>query len=183
MKKALLLTAVMIFGATAAFGQAGTVGLYSDPVGSDCHLPDLTAGLNPYFAVHTNTAGATAVQFSAPMPGCYTAGLWLSDTPVYGVTLGNSQIGVAIGYGICVPGPNHVLTINIFGQGLGGTCCAWSVVPDPNVPSGQIEVVDCAAQLLFGAGFTSYVNGNDTCPCTVATEESTWGQVKSIYSE
>jgi len=183
MKKTLLLSLAMICVASMAFGQAGTVGIYADPVGANCHLPDVVAGLNVYNVVHTNTAGASAVQFSAPLPGCYVAGLWLSDAPFYGVTLGNSQVGVAIGYGACVGAPNIVLLINIFGQGLTGPCCAWTVVPDPNVPSGQIEVVDCGNNLIFGNGFTSYVNGNSNdCPCTVATEESTWGQVKSLYS-
>ena len=60
MKKVLLLTAVMVFGATAAFGQAGTIGIYADPTGADCHLPDAAPGLAPYNVVHTNTAGATA---------------------------------------------------------------------------------------------------------------------------
>jgi hypothetical protein len=183
MKKALLLTVAIMCAATVAFGQAGTIGLYADAAGADCHIPDTVAGLYTVYAVHTNTAGATASQWAAPLPSCYL-GIWLSDTPVYAVTIGNSQSGVAIGYGVCLAGPIHVLSISLFNQALTGSCCAWTVIPDPNVPSGQIEVVDCVNALLYGTGFTSYINGNiNDCPCTVGTEETTWGAVKSIYSE
>jgi len=181
MKKALLLTLVLVCSATVAFGQAGTIGLYADPAGADCHIPDVVAGLGTVYVVHTNTAGATASQFAAPLPSCYI-GVYLSDTAIFPVTIGSSQTGVAIGYGACYGSPIDILHISLFNQALTGPCCAWSVVPDPNVVSGQIEVVDCVNALLFGNGFTSYINGNDNCPCTVATEETTWGAVKSIYS-
>lgn len=182
MKKALLLTVVMIFGATAAFGQAGTIGVYADAAGADCHLPDAVPGLTPWNVVHTNTAGATASQFAVLLGSCNLA-TYLSDTAIYAVTIGSSQTGVAIGYGACIGSPNLVLIVNMFTSGVTPPCCPVEVVPDPNSASGQIEVVDCLNNLLFGSGFTSYINGSDNCPCTVGTEESTWGAVKSIYAE
>jgi hypothetical protein len=182
MKKALLLSGLMIFAATAAFGQAGTIGVYADLTGANCHVADAIPGLTGWNVVHTNTAGATASQFMIPLPSCNLA-TFLSDTPVFAVTIGASQTGVAIGYGACLAAPIHILTMNMFTSGITGPCCAITVIPDPNVPSGQIEVVDCGNNLIFGSGFTSYINGNSTCPCTVATEESTWGQVKSLYAE
>ena len=77
-------------------------------------------------------------------------GLYLSDTAVFPVTIGSSQTGVAIGYGACLAAPIHILSINVFCQGLTPPCCYYSVLPDPQTLSGQIEVVDCANNLLVG---------------------------------
>jgi len=183
MKKALLLSLAIVCIASMAFAQGGTLGVYADPQGNNCYPQDIVAGLCTYYVVHTNIAGATASQFRAAQPACMLA-VYLSDTAVYPVTIGNSQAGVAVGYGACLLSPIDVLHINYFCQALTPPCCAYPVTPDPNVVSGKIEVVDCVNALLFGTGGTTYVNGNDVdCPCTVATEETTWGAVKSIYAE
>jgi hypothetical protein len=134
-----------------------------------------------YFIVHVWTPGATASQFSAPMPPCMGA-IWLSDTAVYPVTIGNSQTGVAIGYGACIPGPNHILSINYFCQGLAGPCCYYYVQEDPNVPSGEIEIVDCTSALwLQTARDCGIINAGPLCNCNIATDPATWGKVKALY--
>ncbi|MFQ5510369.1 MAG: hypothetical protein ACE5EO_00840 [Candidatus Krumholzibacteriia bacterium] len=185
MKKVILLTTVMLFGASLAFGQAGVIGTYGDPGAADCNVVDAAPGLLSIFVVHTLSPGASASQFRAQTPLCMstTGAVYLSDTAVYAVTVGNSQTGVAIGYGTCVASPNHVLTINYFASGSTPLCCAFVVDADPNVPSGEVEVVDCANNLLIGAGRTNTVNGTpQNCDCNlIPVEESTWGQVKSLY--
>ena len=180
MKKALLLTLVLMLSASMAFAQAGSVGLFADMGGTDCNLPDVAPGLTPYYAVHVYHAGATACQFAAPMPACMTA-TYLSDTAVFGVTIGNSQTGVAIGYGTCQGAPTYVLAINYFTSGTTPPCCLYPVVPDPNVASGKVEVVDCTNALLFGTGGAGIVNSTPNCDCNVPVEDSTWGQVKALY--
>jgi hypothetical protein len=143
-------------------------------------------GLTTYWVVHQLTPGASAAQFSAPVPGCLLA-TYLSDQPVYPVTLGNSQIGVAIGYGVCFPSPNAILGIQFFTMGATFPCCPYPVLPDPNAVSGSIEVVDCLNNLITGVpSGTGMVNGNpNDCLCdgVIAVEESTWGKVKALYSE
>jgi hypothetical protein len=55
------------------------------------------------------------------------------------------------------------------------------VLPDP--ATGLIEMVDCTATKLPASGLTNTVNSDATCDCnTIPTEESTWGAVKSLYS-
>jgi hypothetical protein len=176
----LIIAATLVFGTSLAFAQAGTIGIYGDPGGTLCELEDATPGLCSYYVVHVLTPGATAAQFSAPAPACF-AGPYLSDTAVFPVTIGSSQTGVAIGYGTCVVGPAHILTINYFCQGLTGNCCEYAILADPNVPSGEIEVVDCTSGLLFANGGHAVVNADGTCDCTNASEESTWGKVKSLF--
>ncbi|MEJ2722725.1 MAG: hypothetical protein P8181_16545 [bacterium] len=179
----LLGIAVVALGAGAAAAQqGGSIGIFADTQGNDCDIFDNAVGLRTYYVCHVYTAGATASQFSAPKPSCMLAS-WLSDTAVFPVTIGNSQSGVAIGYGSCQVGPIHILSINFFCQGLTPLCCYYPVLPDPSNVSGNIEVVDCDNNLLMGTGFISVVNPDQSCCChCTPADESTWGKVKSLYS-
>ena len=180
MKRLLLLGSCLLMVATSAFAQGGRITLSSDTNGAYCGIDDVP-GLLPVYVVHQLIAGATASQFAAPTPGCFAAP-YLSDTALYPVTIGNSQTGVSIGYGACVAGPIHVLTMNFFGQGLTGSCCFYNVVADPAASSGQIEVVDCGGSLVLANGGFGIINAGPQCEClTPATEASTWGKVKETY--
>ena len=180
MKKALLLTAVMLLGASVAFGQAGYIGLFADQAGTDCFLPDLVPGLTPYYAVHM-AAVVTGSQWAAPVPTCYLS-TYLNDTNVFPVTVGNSQAGVSIGYGACLTSPIHCLTLNAYTVGVTPACCQWDVGPDPNV--GGVFAVTCDFVTVPASGAMAMVNGNTVdCPCSNPTEETTWGKVKSLYVE
>ena len=177
----LLVVCAFLCVAVSAHAQGGWIALFSDANGLDCDLHDNTPGLCTYYVLHIGTPGATASQFAAPRPSCHM-GAYLSDTAVFPVTIGNSQTGVAIGYGACFASPIHILSISFFCQGLTPECCFYDVVPDPNVPSGQIEVVDCNENLSYGLGGTSPVNPNEWCCCMCTpVEDSTWGRVKSLY--
>jgi hypothetical protein len=183
MKIVMLFLLIVALGAGAALAQPGVIGLFSDPQGIDCDLFDTLPGLCTYYVFHHSTPGATASQFSAPLPACMLV-THLSDTAVFPVTIGNSQFGVAIGYGTCLTAPIHILSINVFCQGLTPACCYYSVLPDPAVMSGQIEVVDCSNNLLHGMGYRASVNPDQSCCCNCTpVEESTWGKVKSLYSK
>jgi hypothetical protein len=97
------------------------------------------------------------------------------------VAIGGSQTGIAIAYGACLAAPIHVLTIQYFASGITPPCCYYPVVPDPNLPSGQIEVVDCAETIVFATGGVGIINPDATCDCDVPTQDTTWGKVKSIF--
>jgi hypothetical protein len=174
--------AALLTLAHAAFGQAGTIALASDPEGTDCNLNDKSPGMCSFYVVHVGTPGAQASQFSAPAPACF-AGSWLSDTAVFGVTVGDSQNGISIGYGACMPGPIHVLTINFFCQGMSQDCCYYMVKPHPDETSGVVGVVDCMDNLITGKGGFGIVNSTEQCECGPPTRDSTWGRVKSIFDE
>ncbi|UCG51583.1 MAG: hypothetical protein JSW58_15575 [Candidatus Latescibacterota bacterium] len=163
---AAFLSLVLVFSCPGvSIAQAPTVAVYSDISGTDCNIPDTTPGLlNAYVVVTNSAAGLTAVQFAAPVPPCFT-GYYLADGAVFPVTVGNSQTGVSIGFGSCQVTPLHVLTIQLFVQGTTPPCCEYPVVPDPNAPSGEIELVDCDQNLLYGGGGISVINGDPSCPC------------------
>ncbi len=182
MKKALLLSFALMLVAGVAFGQAGSIGIFADPVGANCNLIEAPPlGLKMYYVVHVYCPGATASQYRAKVPLCMTAAIWLSDTNMFPVAVGNSQIGFSTGYGACKVSPIHTQIINVFGQGLTGPCCRWFVDADPLLPSGQIEVSDCGFNVIYATGGQGIVNPNGTCQCNVPTEDTTWGQVKALY--
>jgi hypothetical protein len=118
----------------------------------------------PIYVIVLNTPGVTAVSFAAPMPACIAGAVYLSDTSVFPIVVGDSQTGVHIGFGVCVTSPIHVLTINLFAAGLTDSCCPYPPLPHPNAPSGEIEFVDCNANLITGRGVPSYV-----------TKDGLWG--------
>jgi hypothetical protein len=179
MKKALLLAMALMLGASVAFAQGGTIGLYKDMAGTDCWLNDTTPGLTAYYVVHLNTTAATAAEFSAPKPTCMMA-TYLSDASVFPVTVGTSQTGVSIGYGACKAAPIHILTLNFFTMGATQPCCLFPVRPHP--VNGGPWMVDCASTQLPAAARIAVVNGNQTCTCAIVpVDESTWGGVKALY--
>ncbi len=163
--------------------QGGLVGVFADASGVNCNIVDVTPGLLEVYVVHMNTSGAMASQFAAPKPSCMTGVSWLSDVMVFPVTIGNSQTGASVAYGVCLASPIHVLTIQFFSSGLSETCCMYQVVAAPGATSGEIEVVDCTTNLLFGSGLVSGVNPDASCVCgAVRVEKSTWGKVKALYA-
>jgi DNA-binding beta-propeller fold protein YncE len=160
--------AAVLFPSEPALGQAGDIGVYADAGGTSCNILDIT--VTQFQVVHKNTPGATAVQFSAPLPAAYTGagGIYLGDAWNFGVFLGDSQTGVAVAYdGNCLSGPIHIGTIIGFSNGLTPACTSYPVLPHPLAPSGQIEVADCSpiALTLVGQGSTATINGNAGCPC------------------
>jgi hypothetical protein len=188
-RKVLLVTVVLTFfwaAQTVAnpslITPSGAIDLYSDMAGMQELVYDIVPGLMLIYVVHmwSPLGGAAACQFSAPKPACFT-GVYLSDTNVFPVTVGNSQTGVSIGYGSCRQYPIHVLTMAYFGLGT-TSCCYYPILPDPNEPSGRVVAVDCSQQMVAvtaGATVVNFVYGCYTIP----VEETSWGRVKSLYVE
>ena len=186
MKKNVLLASLILLSAHTAGAQqaAGVISIYMDVQGSDCGLVAGGVPTNTWNLVHVLTTGATAIQFQATMPACATGIMFLSDQAQFPVTVGDSQTGVAIGYGVCLTGPIHVLSIVSFGS-TANTCCNYPITGDPDTPSGTVEVVDCAGNLLTNVpSQAGMINSTAGCLCgNPPVEASTWGRVKSLYSD
>ena len=170
--------------AGVAFGQGGTIGLYSDPAGTSCQAVDDGVGILKAYVIHSGSAGASACSFSAPLPSCMIGAAWGGDERRLPVTLGDSQKGVAVGYGTCREGPVHVLTINVVTSGKTTQCCPFRVLPQPLVESGKIEGVICHRDVVYPTGGVLTINGDAFCACTGNTapvEPASWGRVKALY--
>jgi hypothetical protein len=180
MKRVVFLTVAALMAASMVFAQGGSIGMFADAAGTNCNLPDAVPGLTVYYVVHVNTPGATACEFFAPKPTCVLA-TYLSDASVFPVTVGTSQTGVSIGYGMCLAGPINVLKLNFFTMGTTGPCCYFPILPHP--VNGGPWMVDCANTQRPATGGKGIVHAMPTCQCNVPAEDTTWGQVKSLYSE
>ncbi|MFQ5512178.1 MAG: hypothetical protein ACE5EO_10045 [Candidatus Krumholzibacteriia bacterium] len=186
------LVVVILLGSGTASAQSGHIGIFDDPGGAGCAITDVSGPLTIYHVVHVLTPAATRARFSAPLPSCH-AGTYVGDVPSFPATFGNSQTGIEILYPQCMTGPVHLLEIWVMTAGTtptGCTCC-WATLPDPNAPSGRIEVFDCSSKVFRIDPFGAYVNpdigcgSTPFCDCfaTVPTESSTWGRVKALYLE
>ena len=181
----LLSMLLVLAGATICAGD--TLGVYADNGGTSCNIVDYFAGIRPVYVVHTSYGGATASQFVAPRPACWTGAVWIGDSTPYcaGVGCGDSQTGITLVYGACKIGAIHVLTISYFVQGSSQSCCLYPLLPHPGSSGGQVEVADCDFNAGVAIGLVATVNADATCPCgyPVPVEETTWGRVKSLYGE
>lgn len=180
MAKAVTIAFLAVLVASSAFGQAGTIGIFADPNGTNPNLVDNGPGIYSVYVVHVDVSGSEGCQFSAPLPACYP-GSFLSDGNVHDVVLGNSQDGVSVAYGQCLSGPIHVLTINVFNQGLTQQCCRWWVRPHPDNVNQQIEATNCSRDFIYPLGAPGTFNAD--AGCGDPYEESTWGRVKKLYDE
>jgi hypothetical protein len=183
MRKLLLLSLVILCVSSFAFAQPpGSIGLFADPGATTCDVYDVP-GLLLIYVVHVYTPGATGAQFRVVC--AWGANLtYLSDavTPPY-ISIGNSQTGIAIAYGMCVPSPNMILTLQFFAQGLSGPCSYCQVMEDPTANPPGIYVTDCASppNLLTATGGDVVINPEPGCYCNIPIEETSWGQIKSLY--
>jgi hypothetical protein len=185
MKRGLLLTVSLLAIAGIAFAQPGSVGIFADAGGATCDLSDATPGLYSVYVVHVNSPAATASQFSV----AWDAGMnmtYLSEavTPPY-IGIGNAQAGIAIAYGSCISlAANMILTFSFFAQATSANDVFFHVLPDVSTtpPKTHVLVTDCASPpLLLNATGGEAILNNTGDPCDVPIEETSWGQIKSLY--
>ena len=187
MKKLLTLAMAILCSASLALAWGGHIAVKADLQTPCAYVftppPGVVMSL---YLVHESHTGATAVNFSALRPACFS-GLWLSDTRVFPNTVGNSQTGVIVNYGSCLQAPTHVLTMNFIVFGPTPPCCYYPVQPDPMNPSGHIESVDCASQVWEAGDIPAIINPTPNCwdgICVpIPVEDTTWGRVKAMFVE
>jgi hypothetical protein len=181
MKRGAVLSFCILLSAGLAYGQAGFIGLFTDFSYTDCSVVD-TPGEVYIYAVHKASTGATASQFRIAVDAGMTC------TPVsvihnFPTTLGDPATGISISYGACYPSDILLFTWVFSCSGTSLPCSKLDVVPDPAVLTGTIEVFDCNHFKLVGGGGVMYVNPDGSCDCgeIVPVEETSWGQIKSLY--
>lgn len=187
MKRFMLLSIGLLLVSSLAFAQTGSIGLFSDVMGTNCDVYDSAPGLVLVYVVHVYTPGATASQFIvADMWGNTMTYLSEAVTAPYikiGTCAGPAATGCAIAYGGCVGSPNMILTLQYFASGTTPTCSYLQVMADPSATPPGIYVTDCAdpPNLLTATGGDVVLNPDATCMCDIPVEETSWGQIKSLY--
>lgn len=168
----LLVFCVLILLPTATAGYT-IIRTFADKDGTVPFIED-TGGMISIYVVVNSFTPLMAVEFAAPVPGCFAGASWVSDTEVIGVAIGDSQNGVSIGFGQCLSAPIHVLTVNIMTQGQTETCCLYPVVEHPY--TGDVAAVDCSPAVIVAQGAGGVVSSRllwvgDPSPPDNATEQ------------
>lgn len=126
--------------------DAGSIGVYADSEGNDRNLPD-TGGTVMFYVVHKVAEGATASAFRVQLPTGWTL---LGSEPQFPVTLGTVTDGLSIGYGECLTGSIHLMTLTLRSPGNSAPGTTFKVAPHTGLPE-SIQVVDCDNDLLKDA--------------------------------
>jgi len=177
---ALIVLVVLALAAPALAQQVGTLGIFSDDQGNSCDLTDAGGGsLVTTYVVHKIGPGdgTTGVRFRIEPPAGATwsyAAFSTTFTPV-----GQANVDLAIGYGGC-----QTLTFSV-GSALwvslvAAPACSWVTIKEGL--TGVVLATDCAFQeWTMPTPGQAIANPNVTCPCDIAVQSSTWGQVKALY--
>jgi hypothetical protein len=165
MKKVLLLMVAVLMISSVA--MADHLGVYADCSGASCSLaPGFTSTAA---VVHKFTLGATGVRFKVTLPA--GSSFFSFSTPY--TPVGSMTSDLSVGYGQCLVGT--ICVGNIVAILNPGTI---NVLPADTFPN--ILYTDCVFAEKSATGGDAYVGGTGDCH-EVATEQSTWGQVKALY--
>lgn len=140
-----LILGTLITLATALPARAILVGVYRDPIASDCMIqaPPLGGVTHAYVLVRFNV-GITGTQFKIDLPPCspYTLLSWTIPPGI--ISLGNPVTGIQISPGGCMVGDFVALDLLLQRTGDATGCCPLRLLPHPESVTGEVEIVDCA---------------------------------------
>lgn len=181
-----LLLAILGTALVATAAGAGTIGVYVDPAGTDCHLPvGGIIGPMEVYVVYSGDPGVNALEFAAPKPDCASSLVFLADAygGIYVFDPGNSQTGILLSHFDCAPRPFVVMSILYMVTVSTTPCCAYPVVA--HTQTGNLLGYDCNGAPIAVDTHLAYFNGDGNCPCggPVPVEKTTWGKIKSLYQE
>lgn len=173
MKKVLLLMVAVLMISSVSMA-AEHIGVYTDASGSSCNLGNI-AGQFSFGGAHivqTTTTGATGSRFKVTFPVGTT---FVGFTTAY-VPVGTLNTDISLGYGTCLFGTFELGTINAIYTAGTGKLEKADLQP-------KIIYTDCNFGEYEATGGYFYIS---TTPglCedpALATEPSTWGQVKALY--
>ncbi len=178
--------------------RADQIVVSTDPWANDCEMNNTGGpGLRTVYVHHLFTVGSLGTRFRASLDAGVTMN-YISETHPFPMTVGNTQDGLSVCYGACLPptssGPVAVITYMYLGQTAG--CPYLRVVPHPDAET--VEVIECDGTPFFsyvkplsippagascGCGSQYYILGVphpfDCAPLPV--ESKTWGAIKALY--
>lgn len=182
MKRFALLVGILMALASPVFAinGVGDIGLYADDLGNSCEIsaPGSPSPFNIYL-VHKFLPGeeSTGSRFKVQFPaGIIFFAFSANPSMVPGGTLTADQ---TIGYGSCVTA-NTSLGFALVQAPSAVAACSYVSILGSDF-TGLVQATNCSfEEFIVGAG-QAIVNPDDSCHCNIATHQSTWGKVKSLY--
>ncbi len=178
--KKFVLTAMLLAIVVTPAMAIEDLGLYADQTGLNCQVTDTVAGIKRVYVVHTNSNGATGSEFLVDT-STSTMSLIVASVPAGMLSIGNSDTGISIAYQECKLGTFLVLTLTFDNFGTTAPCSRLRLLEDPTAFPPQRIYADCGSLPHAFPGGQAIVNVDGTCPCNVATEQTTWGTIKALY--
>jgi hypothetical protein len=192
MRKALAgVLAVALIGVIAgsAMAQVPNVQVYFDAALTQTQAqcpgtpPFSGPPVNLYVVMNNWNFSITGVDFSISYPPALT---WVGDVlpdPLTQVAIGSSPTGIAIAYANCCPLDGFQASLVLMPQVIWGVCdCAQG--PEALVVGGYTPLGKTQPTAINKADFSEHNGVGMTsliCPGPIATQPSTWGQVKALY--
>jgi hypothetical protein len=176
--------------------RADTILVSANPFGGDCEMNNTSGpGLRTVYVYHQH-AGSLGTRLRVALDVGVTMN-YISETHPFPMTVGNTQDGLSVCYGSCLPpdgGPVAVITYMYLGQTF--SCPSLRVVPHPDAET--VEVITCDGKAespsledlpipppngSCGCGDRYQLVGVphifDCAPLPV--ESKTWGAIKALY--
>lgn len=185
----LWLIGAFVVCAAAPAGAGGRIALYADADRQGCELVDVYPGVVQIHIFYEGDLAAQSVLFAAPTPECWKGAAWIGDVVFdpFLSGLGDTHDpakGAMINLRGCRAAPVYLGYMSFMHEGRSRSCCIYEITgsQDTEDPS----VIDCDGEIVAVETGDLLVNPNPGCGCSdglivVATERTTWGQVKSLY--
>jgi hypothetical protein len=188
------LATAIAMGVTLLCGAAWAQGVrslafYGDEFRTRCDVVNTEQGLVDIHMFLTGSQNtANTVTFYAPTPDCWAGAAWIGDT-INGAYLflgstHNASYGITITFVGCRDLPVYLGKMSFLASGS-EPCCHYDVLPGQATLVNQLRIIDCDGNPVEIPYTSVTINPDEGCPCDgllpVATEESTWGRVKSLY--
>ena len=183
----LLIASLVCCAGTAVAG--GKIALYADASRESCELIETFPTVVQLHLFYEGDFGAQSVLFVAPTPSCWHDTVWLADVifDPYLAGLGDTHDGASgtlINLRGCRTGPIYLGYMSFQTMGRGESCCTYYITGSEQTP--EPGVIDCANNFVAVETGALVVKPTGACRCVegnivVAVEETTWGQIKSLY--
>lgn len=122
---------------------AGSIGVYADAQGTDRNVEDTGQAVTVY-VIHKVEDGSTASAFTVEAPAGWRL---IGEQSEFIATIGDIVSGVSIGYGECLTGTIHLMTLNYMSPGNSAPGSVFEVKPHPHWPD-VLTVVDCNYEIV-----------------------------------
>lgn len=188
MKKGLLLALAILCCASLVFAQSpGSVAVYADADGASCEFSAIGGNFLQLYYFQAGSPGATAVEFVSTIASAASLNFFGDNSP-WTLKQGNFDAGCSIAYGGCQSGDIYLGSSAYAVLATPADCTVFYVTghPVPSIEGSTSPImVDCGdpSSLVELNGSFGVLNPNGECPCpgTIPNEESSWGQIKSLY--
>ncbi len=203
MKKALLITLVLLLVSTVAYAQQdpqGWIGLFWDSGAPDIPPPDGPGGPGPqdphnlccvpttagifymYIWVLPGPDGTFGGEFAVNYAANLFPGTVYTNINIVSVTYGSLAGGMAYGTTVCQTNWHWIFSQQMMKTDNNLTVC--DIVPHPGNPDGEVTLVTCIEPErpeVEGIVITRlWINEDDCEPWCVDNEESSWGAIKNL---